>query len=84
MIFKESVFEDTEVRLDDAAFQGCHFRRCVLVYGGGTPPTLSECVFEACGWKFVAAAERTILLLRAVANAMGPEGPSRARPIWPT
>ena len=71
---KDSAFENVAVRLDGTEYQGCSFRRCTLVYSGGLLPGFSDCTFEACGWHFEEAAGRTVMFIRAFAQAMGPEG----------
>ncbi len=68
---KNKTFDNQPVKLDDTDFQECSFRACSLVYAGGNLPAFFDCTFEACGWHFEDAAGRTVMLIRAMAQAMG-------------
>ena len=74
LLYKDNSFVDTTVRLDGADYQGCSFRGCKLVYGGGPLPAFSDCAFEGCSWHLEDAAGRTVAFIRAVTHAIGPEG----------
>jgi hypothetical protein len=75
-------FENTDVHLDGTVFQGCSFKDVVFIYGGGSLPDLSDCSIDGCSWKFEDAADRTIILIRALAQAMGPEGQAFVEKIF--
>ena len=40
------------VMLDNTSFLRCRFRRAVLVYAGGPPPLIRDCVFEGAAFEF--------------------------------
>ncbi len=42
MDFEKKQFDNEEVRLDGNRFVGCAFDNCVMVYGGGPPPTMID------------------------------------------
>jgi hypothetical protein len=56
------------VSLDNRSFERCRFRSAVLVYGGGIPPRLSDCVFERASFEFSGAASRTLAFLQAMSD----------------
>lgn len=56
------------VKLDNASFERCRFRRAVLVYAGGPPPRIADCSFENAGFEFAGAAGRTLALLQAMGS----------------
>jgi hypothetical protein len=80
--FKDRLFEDQLVALDGTLFEGCHFRNCTLLYAGGSMPGFSDCAFEGCGWQFEEAAGRTVMLLKAMAAAMGSDGPVMIKQLF--
>jgi len=52
--------------LDGETFTDCEFRDCRMVYLGGEPPVFERCQFDACDWRFEAAAARTLAHLKAL------------------
>jgi hypothetical protein len=55
-----------QILLDGCVFERCRFERAVLVYRGGTPPTISACAFDGVSFQFQDAAARTLALLQAM------------------
>lgn len=72
--FKNCRFINERVPLDGNVYQDCEFQGCKLVYSGSELPVLEGCTFDECIWGFAEAAGRTAAFIRAVAQAMGPEG----------
>lgn len=54
------------VLLDGGRFENCRFRKAVLVYRGGPPPSIDGCSFEGVSFRFDDAAARTLALLKAM------------------
>ncbi|MBU1378000.1 MAG: hypothetical protein KKE02_01470 [Alphaproteobacteria bacterium] len=54
------------VLLDGSSFERCRFQRAVLIYAGGAPPRLSDCVFTDATFEFQGAAARTLTFLQAM------------------
>jgi len=61
-----AIYNHETVALDGKSFEQCEFRKCRLVYAGGTLPSFTECRFDACDWKYDEAAARTLAYLRLV------------------
>ena len=64
-------FNHETVVLDGETFSACEFRDCRLVFRGGEPPTFEDCRFDACDWRFEAAAANTLAHLKTVWAAGG-------------
>lgn len=56
------------VLLDGASFDHCRFQEAVLVYAGGAPPRIKDCVFEGVSFQFQGAAARSLALLQAMSS----------------
>jgi hypothetical protein len=69
-----TTFTHETVPLDGEIFDGCEFRHCRLVYGGGEPPHFTGCRFEDCEWKMEGPAARTLEHLKVIWSA-GAKGP---------
>jgi hypothetical protein len=54
------------VLLDGATFERCRFRKAALVYVGGAPPVLRDCVFEGASFQFAGAAGNTVAFLKSM------------------
>jgi len=54
------------IALDNTVFEDCRFLGAVLVYSGGVPPTLRDCLFDSVTFEFDGAAGRTLGLLQAM------------------
>ena len=54
------------IALDNTTFEDCRFLGAVLVYSGGVPPTLRDCLFDNVTFEFDGAAGRTLALLQAM------------------
>ena len=54
--------------IDGQVFNGCTLERCVLVYEGGTLPSMTNNRLVDCSWVFTGAAARTIQMLGALRN----------------
>jgi hypothetical protein len=54
------------VSLDNTSFVRCRFRRATLIYAGGPPPQIRDCIFENSSFEFAGAAGRTLALLQAI------------------
>jgi hypothetical protein len=61
-----AIYNHETVALDGEGFDQCEFRKCRLVYAGGTLPRFSECRFDECEWRYGEAAARTLAYLRLV------------------
>lgn len=59
------------VELDDEQFFNCVFDDAILIYRGGTPPTINNCQFLNATWHFEDSAGRTISFLQALASPGG-------------
>jgi hypothetical protein len=53
-------FSNETVELDGQTFRDCTFDTCVLIYRGGQPPEISNCLFPKCEWRLEDAADRTL------------------------
>ena len=74
MKHKAAQFASTREVLDDNEYVDCKFKECVLVYQGGTLPTITGCELNDCRWEFEDGAMRTLMLLRSLYHGMGDEG----------
>lgn len=63
------VIEEQIVEIDYRTFEDITFRRCIIVFKGGEPPTLRNVAFDECSWSFDAAARNTIELLRLLVDS---------------
>lgn len=54
------------VMLDNGRFRRCAFRRAILVYGGGPPPVIADCVFDGAIFEFQGPARNTMAMLQAM------------------
>ena len=70
----DKVFRDEKVFLDGNAYRGCKFIGCALVYNGGKPPTMVDCLFDNVKWEFDGAAGRTIQFMSALYHGMDQGG----------
>jgi len=57
---RNRTFSKETIIADGQIFESCHFAKCVLVYRGGIPPLISDCLFEDTDWKCEDAALRTL------------------------
>jgi len=64
-------FTHETVRLDGESFSDCEFKKCRMVYAGGSPPVFRDCRFDDCEWRFEGAASDTLEYLKVVWNAGG-------------
>ena len=67
-LYKNRVFENERIAIDEIQYVDCIFRRCEIVYRGG-PWAFPGCTFEQCGWSFDAAAQRTLALTAVLCQA---------------
>lgn len=65
------LYNHETVPLDGETFEDCEFRSCRLVFSGGEPPSLVNCKYDDCEWKFDGAAAHTLAHLKLVWNAGG-------------
>lgn len=56
------------VRLDDASFIGCRFRKATLVYAGLGPTRISGCSFEDTLFEFDGPAANALAFLQAMSS----------------
>lgn len=54
------------ISLDGNHYRNCHFDHCVLTYGGGVPPSFTDCRFRDSTLAFVGAAANTLAFLKAM------------------
>jgi hypothetical protein len=57
---------DAVIHLDGNDYTNCIFRRCRLIYSGGSLPTLHLATFKECEWELAEQAGRVLVLLRAL------------------
>lgn len=69
--YRDVVFEDQRVELDDCQFINCRFERCQLIYRGSGSVGLQQCGFKDCGWDFADAAGRTLAFMRDLHRSLG-------------
>ncbi|WP_022681622.1 hypothetical protein [Sphingobium bisphenolivorans] len=70
------------VELDGNRFIKCRFEHATLIYRGGEPPQLSECVFDPAQIEFQNAAANTVRLLGAMAQPNSGLRYLAARMFW--
>jgi hypothetical protein len=56
------------IRLDDASFVDCRFRKATLVYAGLGPTHISGCTFEESLFEFDGPAANALAFLQAMSN----------------
>lgn len=54
------------VIIDNGRFRRCTFRGAVLIYAGGPPPLLADCVFDGAIFEFQGPARNTTQMLQAM------------------
>jgi hypothetical protein len=54
------------VEVDGNRYRNCVFEGCVMIYGGGAPPSFSGCHFRNSRLSFVGAAANTLAFLKAM------------------
>ena len=54
------------ISVDGNRYVDCTFKGCVMVYGGGVPPSFSGCHFRDSRLSFVGAAANTLAFLKAL------------------
>jgi hypothetical protein len=64
-------FTNQTVHIDGQTFVDCDFKDAKLVYEGGAVPVFSGCTLADCEWRFEAAADRSLQVLRLM-NEIGP------------
>lgn len=69
-----NTFRTCRVQLDGQEFRGCKFIECAMVYSGGPPPILVDCLFLSSPIHLEGSAVATISFLRGVYRGMGAEG----------
>lgn len=74
MEFNRKQFKNEEIRLDGNTFLGCSFDNCMMVYGGGPPPSMIDCSLNGVKWSFTEAASNTIQFMSAIYHGMGEGG----------
>jgi hypothetical protein len=74
MLVKDREFSQVAELMDGNAYQSCKFEKCDLVYRGGAIPTIKDCQFHDCTWRFENAADRTLTFMRLIYHGMGPRG----------
>ncbi|MCR9088669.1 MAG: hypothetical protein NXH97_18210 [Rhodobacteraceae bacterium] len=62
------IVEGEIIKLDYATLQDTIFRNCKMIYGGGRPPTMINCVFDACEFIFEGPALNTQMFMASLAN----------------
>ncbi len=69
-----NTFRTCRVPLDGQEFRSCKFIECSMIYSGGPPPVLVDCLFLSSPIHLEGAAVATISFLRGVYHGMGEEG----------
>src|SRR5213080_4603038 len=54
------------ISVDGNRYRNCIFERCIIAYGGGVPPSFSDCHFRNSTLSFVGAAASTLTFLKAM------------------
>ncbi len=67
MMYQNETFTG-EVDLDRNDFDTCTFSEALLIYSGGTPPSLNGCNFTNVKFEFRGAASNTVAFLQAMAS----------------
>ena len=63
--------ENEIIVLDYTDLRNKHFYQCKLIYRGGRPPNLINCVFDTCEFIFEGPALATLLFLGGIARSSG-------------
>ena len=61
-------FKNGRIDVDGEQFNACKFISCVVVYRGGQLPSFDHCTFEDSKIEFANAADRTLMLIKAMAQ----------------
>jgi hypothetical protein len=65
-VHKKASYEKQSVILDGNEFIECELRHCNLIYKGREPVKLEHCHIAGCTWQFEDAAQRTVMMLKAL------------------
>ena len=61
-VYTDQTYENTMVKLDEAAYYRCRFSQCHLLYAGGET-LLQDCQLENCNVQLIGPAARTANML---------------------
>lgn len=67
-----TAFSDETIVIDGQSFLDCEFRGVTLIYEGGVVPEFRGCTLADCTWRFEAAADRSLQVLR-IMRKIGPD-----------
>jgi len=70
-VIRNREFVEEEVILDHNTFDGCAFRRCILIYHGHGPTDLLNNEFSENSWRFRGPADRFLRLLQQMNSQIG-------------
>lgn len=62
--YSKSRFENSAIELDNKTFEGCVFKNCTLIYGGGAL-SFNNNNLDGVEWRFIGPAARTLGLISA-------------------
>ncbi len=66
---KGKAFVSETVRLDGETFDNCTFTDCTLIFSGGLPPNINNCVFQPpVSWNFDGAASNTLTFIQMLTS----------------
>jgi hypothetical protein len=66
---KGTAFVGETVRLDGETFDNCTFTDCTLIFSGGVPPNINNCVFQPpVSWNFDGAASNTLTFIQMLTS----------------
>jgi hypothetical protein len=74
MRYDNKTFFQETVEIDGNEYHGCTFSRSRLVYRGGPPVKMVECLIQDARWDLEGAAANTMRFLSDVYRFMGDEG----------
>jgi len=63
MKFEGKEFCNASIDLDENQFYDCIFDSCVLIYRGGTSPSIAKCSFKNTIFSFAESAANTLFLI---------------------
>lgn len=66
-----TAFSNETIVIDGQSFLDCEFRSVTLIYEGGIVPQFRGCTLADCTWRFEAAADRSLQVLR-IMHQIGP------------
>ena len=82
MQYKDRVFTDEEIVIDNNDYIYCTFKRCTLRYLGGKLPNFTDFNFTGCKFGFGDASHNTLRWLACMYQEFGVEGRTTVTKIF--